>query len=471
MLTTTKPITLDTDGLTDACRPELVRFGRRDTGAVMNVPELEVAEDDGGLSYFGLTNVFTQPTTLIGFGTPNTYLVVPSECGTSTRKLAAFMFWRSESAVLPTKGRVQAGVLFELRDLSAEANKRLAESLEDAKGKRSASCAHLVALTLANAGFRFGNGRSLTRVYRPSKFASLLWRRGLLYVDKSGETHAVKLRIVHAGPVGFGSHFTNVWKKEVTSPARTVRKQYAKNLPHTPAPLFEPLDLPKLNTERWTGPVVDVGMARSGRFGANTAFLIGQKPVYVVKLPGLNDVAELNTPLKPFPVINDTVTRLKRYVLFSKPVIAMVNRLRVSNMDWYTGGFRADMVVDMLKPSSGPTYDEATLYNCVVTHEEIRVTGLHKDDQRSIDSKLVRITNWIAAKHVLLSNYDPDVVFACELWAYRNEKCQPVLCINCESGTYRPSLERAEAFAVYLRTVFGVQVIVHGFDNQEQEIS
>ena len=448
---------LDLEGLTHNCRPALVRFGQRNTGLVINVPGLRTVVDQGsGLTLFPLDDVFTEPPVLIGFGTPNTYLVVPDEQSPTTHKLSAFMFWRQASAVVPTKGRVQAGVLFELRGLPESLKAKLRATMHALSGRRSVSCAHLTGKVLASSGFTFGNGRSLTTFVRPSKFASLLWRHGLRYRDTTG-THEVRIRIIHASPVPFGDHFVRVWMREIDSPIRTVRKMFAKH-PSVKAPTFETQNLPRLDTKRWAGPSITIGMARSDRLGAHMAFVLGQKPSYIVRFPKPILMDELKEPLKPFPVVTDTVTRLKRDVLFSKPVIKLINHSRLADIDWYTGNIKVDMAIDMLMPSPGPEYEQAMLYNCVVTPTEIRLTGLHTKESRNMNSKFIRSVDWIAAKHVLLSDYDPKVIYACELWAYRDEAGRPVVCINNNSGTYKPSVLQMKAFAHYLRTTFGIQV-------------
>lgn len=455
---TTRHATLGLAGLTDRCRPALARFGRRGTGVIITTPGLTTAIDAGsGLPFFPLDEVFVDNPVLLGIGTPNSYLVVPSVDEDDTKKLAAFMFWRQKAAVVPTKGRVQAGVLFELTGLPESQVALLQMAVQAVSGKRGASCARQCAHALHLANFRLGGGRSLERIYRPSRLASLIWRFGLEYEDATG-VHPVALRVIHASPTGFGDHFVGVWKREANAACRAAEKQYRKRRPTTKPPIFEPAKLPALNPERWTGPVVEIGIARSNRLGANLTFLAGQKPVYVAKLPGLAAIPALRMPLKPFPVIKDKVTWLKRHVLFARPVITLINRSRVAAIDWYVDGLKADMAIDMLTPSPSADHDTATLYNCVVTCSEMRLTALHTNETRDQQSKLIHRLNWVAAKHVLLSDYDPNVVFACELWAYRDSNGQPVLCINNNSGTYKPSPERMEAFAGHLRQVFGVQV-------------
>ena len=457
MDTPTTALSLDLEGLTDKCRPAIVRFGRRRTGLVINVPSLLTAGDPAsGLTLFPLDDVFTESPVCIGFGTPNTYLVVPTPDAHSTKKLAGFMFWRQKSAVIPTKDRVQAGVLFELRDLPGHILDALRTQMDSFSGKRSASCAHLMGEVLAATGFTLGDGRSLRFIYRPSKFASLLWRYGLSYHDEDGE-HPVRLRVIHATPRPFGDHLVGLWMREFDSPIRAIRKMFTTHSAQR-APVFEEQNLPKLDATRWRGPEITVGMARSNRIGANVAFALGQKPSYVVRFPNDLDVPELGSPLKPFPVVNDMVTRIKRDILFSRPVISLINSIRLADMDWYEGALKSDMAIDMIMPSPGPDYSEAMLYNCVVTKSELRLTGLHTREARNQKSKFIRSIDWIAAKHVLVADYDPTVVYACEMWAYRDEHDMPVLCINNNSGTYKPTSEQMEAFASYLRRTFDVQV-------------
>ena len=449
--------------LTANAVPIPYRLGRRDTRLVMHMRGLTSERDQHGLPFIPLDEVFTTPTTFIGFGRPNTYLVTPATDGASSDKLAAFMFWRNKAVVVPTKGRVQAGALFELLDLAPEAIARLRVSMQRVVGKRGASCAHQVALALAGAGFRLGNGKSLTHIYRPSRFASLLWRYGLQYTDTSGRMHAVQLRIIHANPgVAFDRHFRYGWNREITSPARTVQKQYTKHTEHQPAPLFAPNPAAAINADRWNGPEVVVGMAKSSFVGAHVAFLMGQKPTYIVKLPGLSKVPGLTEPLKPSPV-KGWATRLKRWVLFSPVTVALINLFRVAGIDWYDEGITANMVLDMVEPSPGPEYDTAVLHNYVVTEDEIRVTSLHTSELEHQKSKLMRIIDWIAAKHVLLSRYSKHLRIAGELWAYLDDG-MVVLCINPNSGSYVPTLERLEAFAEHLCSTLGVRVRVFPYN-------
>ncbi|HSX01451.1 MAG TPA: hypothetical protein VLF67_04380, partial [Candidatus Saccharimonas sp.] len=342
---------------------------------------------------------------------------------------------------------VQAGILFELRNLPPKAVEALRHQMELKKGKRTASCAHAHAQVLAGAGFTCG-GTSLRRVYRPSKLAALIWQHGLEYGGQP-----VELRLVQTG-ASTPDHFLNVWRNEVTSPARAIAKQYARAGAAHAAPLFEPLATePAPPAQSGTGRPVRVGVSLPSKLGMYLGFLWGERPIFYAETPESPMAPELGTPLQSFPGKLDRVTKLKKHILFSRPVIWFINRHVVRSIAW-DEGVPAGSIAAMLRRSPGTDRQTAYVYNYALTGTDVRISRLANDNGR--DRKFI---NWILAKHVLLSNYSRDVRASGEMWCTLNEAGSPIVCLNLNSGTYKPSDERLEPTAQYLGALFGTPVV------------
>jgi hypothetical protein len=73
---------------------------------------------------------------------------------------------------------------------------------------------------------------------------------------------------------------------------------------------------------------------------------------------------------------------------------------------------------------------------------EIRLSPLKNVDPLSKDSSLRRVSNWILAKHVVATGYDARTVYAGEAWMDRTADGELVMCLNDNSGTYRPTVEQ-----------------------------
>jgi hypothetical protein len=419
---------------------------------VIDASEVPTAVDDGsGLTLFPIDAIFgDRRAVFIGFGRPNVFMTLPrsehDERGSGWDKFAAFMFYRQKSYVADTKGRVQAGILFELRGLPDDAVAALRYHMQLISGHRNPSCANATGRVLTAADFTCG-GHSLAHILRPSRLAARIWRHGLEY-----EGLPVDIRIVQAGD-SVSDHFRSIWDREATSPGRTVRKVYQRHAEHVPAPVFGEQPQLQLVSDRWDDTeLMPVGISRPSLLGAHLGFIFGERPVFeTMPLISIDEVA-LATPLKHFPGKLDRITKLKKYVLFSKPVIRLLRRHVVAAMEYHDAPRRA--VVDMLRLSPGIDHETAFIYNIVMTGRYVRITRLENRNGR--DHKFI---NWILAKHVFVSGYDPDVRFPAEVWCFM-EGDERVVALNRNSGTYKPDAERHYAAARYLSKVFDVEVRV-----------
>jgi hypothetical protein len=410
-------------------------------------------DESTGLYVCPLDQIFVRPESpIIVFGTPNVALVMPNDERTGWDRFAAFMFWRQKSFVARTKGRVQAGVLFELLDLPTTAIVALNDAIRTLVGTRKASCAHSVALALHGAGFTSG-GRTLKRIYRPTRLASILWRGGLEYQGKPVQVRPIQTR------QSVADHFVSVWRRELNSLVRLYQKYISRSAPHGAAPVFDPAaESVEVTNDLWAGdgPRISVGVSIPSNLGVNLGYVLGEQPEFVVRLPSPLEAPCLQEPLPPFPGELDFATKLKKRVLFSRPVVWFMRHHLVSRVEWIRE-VPLEAVPQMLRRSPGPDHATAFVYNLVITRTEVRLKRLRNDNGR--DQKFV---NWMLAKHVLLSGYSPDVVLPGEVWCYMDGD-DLVVCLSGNSGTYKPDEARVRAAVAPLSTMFGVRVVMVGF--------
>jgi hypothetical protein len=173
---------------------------------------------------------------------------------------------------------------------------------------------------LEAAGFRLGNGKRLTKYFRPSRLASRVWRHGL---QLDGE--AVDIRIVNTSGVAVQDHFVDVWGKEGKAPLRVIRKLYDEARRKIPRP---PIAMQEFGMQRtWTGPGVKVSINRPTWLGVLLSFRWGRHPEYRVQIPGFGGINGLkrlepfpDTPAQPF----SRMSKFKRDVLFRPAVVRLV---------------------------------------------------------------------------------------------------------------------------------------------------
>jgi hypothetical protein len=445
------------DDLPEGSRIALSTLGHRGSGTPIEVPVIGKHDERSGLLFCSVDSVFFNPdSVIIGVGIPNVFTLIPDGNG-KRDKYAAFMFYRQPSYVADDMKRMQVGVYFELRDLEPEAIDAIRREMEHQKGHRAASCANANARVLAAAGFTSG-GKSLQRVYRPSRLVALLWQNGLEYKGQK-----VSTRIINTGREA-GDHMLAVWGKEFTSLCRSIKKKFIRH-DHSSgtAPQFEKKELVGMSTERWKNSTefAPVGISRPSWFGVWMGFLLGQRSIYHTETGVPIKAPELQEPLTAFhgeavqPGTSDDfdrVTKLKMK-LFSQRSVKYIRRHLISSIDLYENTPRR-AIVEMLRRSEGPSHEEAFLYNIVVTGSGIHIARLENRNRR--DKKIV---NWIMAKHVLISGYDEDVRFAGEIWCCEMDG-EYVIYLNRNSGTYKPSKDRLIAMADYLRDVFDAKVVI-----------
>ena len=124
-------------------------------------------------------------------------------------------------------------------------------------------------------------------------------------------------------------------------------------------------------------------------------------------------------------------------MLFSKFVIKLIHKVLAPA--YANLGLKSERdVYDMLRTDSAK---KSNKYNLVITVKKIIVARTTVG---------VKIIDWVLSKHVLASGYDPDVLFAGEVW----KDTDGVIHINGNSGTYQPSDEEVLAVGRYMQAAF-----------------
>ncbi len=440
-------------GLTDGAKLRTETLFSSSPQLVVDASHVAVIQHEG-LSVIPVAEVFSNPdATFLGFGNPNVFISLPrqpgAERGPGWDRFAAFMYWRQAAYVADTKGRVQGGVFMELRDLPPAAVEQLRQAMTGLVGRRTISCASATGRVLSTAGFTCG-GRSLAFTVRPMTLAKAIWDGGLEFNGKP-----VELRVIRTNTGTVSDHFIGVLRKEGTSLFRMIKKLIKSSTDKTQAPVIEPRLLAAATARHLSEVgVLELRVGRPTKLAAALRQQWGDHPIFEAKLdPAIANIsaaefADLRTALKAYPGKLDAVSKLKRYVLFSKPVIKTVRYQMAAKMD-SLGRLPGPTLVDMFQV--GPVEDPF-LYNVVITATSARMTRLENRTEKDVDK-----ANWVLAKHVLLSGYDPDVRYAGEIWV-EDTPSGRVLRLNDNSGTYKPSPQRAATAARFLHRLTGVPV-------------
>ena len=420
-----------------------------------------------GLQLVPLKEVFSRPTsTFIGFGSPNTYLVVPRKAGDPKGRgwntLTAFMFWRKASYVADTKGRVQGGLFVEMRGLPGDARDALRKAMERESGTCRASCANTTARVLASAGFELRNGADLSKILLPSTLARDVWEHGLRFKGKD-----VNLRFVATYPGTTQEHFATVIKKQATAPFRAVKKIFDKSKKR--APLIRPrLLAPVVVRVSKAAPKVNLRMGRPSKLAAALRQVWGEHPLYEArpdKATADMDSAEfsgLHTPLKAFAGKPNLYEKFKLRVVggggWLRKQLARPLRERGKVVDSESLGDTAGEVAvgTMRVGEKGKPFR----YNLVMTGDGVRWIRLKNGSAK--DSKAA---DWVLTKHLILAGASKDIRFAGEIWVEDTPKGR-VVHINNDSGTFQPDRARTVAAARYLQKALGVKVVAHDRDGR-----
>lgn len=428
------------------CRPEFRMWGGV-LGDVVDATNIRTRTTTDNLTIFRLSDVFTgQNEVLIGFGRPNTYLVVPDgndEAG--YEKFAGKSLKLAPSKVEETRGWVQAGIQMRILGLPEHAAAALRASMRVFHGAKYWTCVNACMKVLEHAGFTSPAGK-LSNFYMPHALLPALIDHGLYFQGQE-----VKLQFIRTSDLELHGYSKEIIKAELT----TLCRHAEKKMPALAAARSKLTGVKKVS--RVITPVApalpdsveyasdfEVRVSRASITGAVLRMVWGAAHGLFTASQNRVQVTDyLIQPMKPFPVVKDVATRVKKWLLFTPLTIWLIRLILVPR--WKSVGMRSECdIYNMLRTHSDKKNHK---YNLVVTSRQIIIARI------SIGTKLL---DWILSKHVLMSGYDKFVLFAGEIWKDEHG----VIHVNRNSGTYKPTEEQLDAIVAFLQAIFPHLTIV-----------
>lgn len=432
------------------------RFEHRPEFALKGVLLPEVYDASGipqrpsaDLLVFNIKDLFAADDEIfLGFGKPNTYLVVPDGVG-GYQKFHGKSLRRAPSVIEDTKGRVQSGLIIRLKNLPPKAASALRLAMQKYHGRKFWTCVNACMHVMQEAGFST-HGKALNKRYYPYSLFHHLANVGLTYDGKP-----VEMQLIRTVPTFLQRFGFNIVKAEATTicrhATRSMSERKKKGLKrHLPAMLqrAEPVVAPELPDCCFESDI-SVRVSKASRFGSFMRLLWGPHALFEGKQTRVKIGDYLPDVLEAFPKRKgqkqSLATKAKKYVLFSRPVIWLIRRLLVR--DYLYIGLKSERdIYNMMRTDSE---GEPNKYNLVLAGQKIIIFRI---------SVGLKIADWILSKHVLGSGYAPDVGFAGEIW----KDPDGVFHITGNSGTYQPSPEQVAAACAYMQAVFPNLKVVAG---------
>ncbi|MBY0359122.1 MAG: hypothetical protein K2W82_14055 [Candidatus Obscuribacterales bacterium] len=422
------------------------------------------------LKVFRIPDVFTgRDEIFVGFGTPNAYLVVPNGEG-GYQKFAGKSLRRAPSVIEETRDFVQSGILVRFKNLPPHAAEKIREAMKIHHGNKYWTCVNAVLSVMKDAGFTFANStKSLDSVYLPYTMMKVLLYGGLLFEGKP-----VEFEVLRTSPVRTENYTWGIIKAELFTFCRhgdrAVQEKAKKSkfwsvlgaVLNAPGRLYGAVksSLSPAREERRNAPVapalpeeldycadINVRVSAASFTGMFLRLFWGPHTLFEAQVEGIKATDYFSKTLQPFPQANPSVaTRLKKWILFSRPVIWLIRRVLAPRYD--NLGTRSERdIYDMMRTHSE---ENPNKYNMVIA-------GLYKNGQ-CVGTRIIlarttvglKLVDWIMSKHVLMSGYDYYVFFAGEAW----KMVSSTVYLNRNSGTYRPEEADADAAAALVQAIF-----------------
>ncbi len=421
------------------------------------------AKSDPSLQVFHLSDIFAEGVPFLGFGMPNVYLGIPKSADVEPEyvKFAAKSLKRGDSVVQDTRNVAQSGILLVFKELPEQAREELFAAAKLHEGTRQWTCVNANCRVMSEAGFTSG-GESLEQYYFPVRLLKDLLQHGLEWRGQKIEFDVirtkpdfledVRLKIDNAVWSTLCRHAERACAPRMEKMASQPFLLRIKNGVSNVFGVFYPAQLrfPK-ESEQLESKVVrltvedesklsriDLAVSEPSRFGTLLRLLWGPHSLFEAKLPaGIID-KYLPNKLKAFPQEKpDTITKIKKNFLFSKPVVKLIRSQLSASYSRFNSMSEKDLF-DMLRTH---TDEFPNKYNIVATGDRLILMKI------GIQMKQV---DWLLSKHVLMSDYSKDVRFAGEIL----KEADGTLSISNNSGTYQPSFNQLDSFLGLLKELF-----------------
>ncbi len=418
------------------------------------------ARSDAALKTVMASHLFQPGMMAVNFGQPNvaTFLTEEGERGgVQTVKVDAKSLRRKEMSFHPTNGKIQSGIYVVPTNLPKGAVERYREAAEKLQGRRDITCVNTNCRVLKEAGFSI-EGVPMDQIVFPTTFMEHLLFRNCFYTDENGVKHKVHFDLVNTSEhplekymelvdtAVVGTRFRHRRRNADTEENRRARAEAAKAL------IAE--ESIRLAEEKRDDQVMvsdegkrTISVSVPSCLGKMVASLWGRHTIYDVDLSDKRgDIeeafsGEFSEKLIPFPQANPSkVTRLKRDVLFSGPMIRFLRRHMTGREDRLQ--VHTKDLFKHLKATKGARLNYALL------DDKIVLAKVHVNE--GIDERVRKTADWALSKHAILAGRK-NVHCSGEMWYDSEKKC---FVVNNDSGTYKPSFGRAQVVAELANNIF-----------------
>lgn len=433
------------------------------------------ATNDPSLKTIMASHVFKPGMMAINFGSPNVAAFITKEAedgSVETIKVDAKSLKREPMGFHPTHGKIQSGVFLVPTNLPVEALERFQQAAKKLQGSRDITCVNTNCRVLQEAGFSI-EGVAMDGIIFPQTLAEHLLFRNVFYTDSNGVKHKVHFDILNTTQNTLEKHFEDVDTAVVGTRLRhrerradTEENQRIRGAAAKAIIAEEEL---RLATEEPVQPVNDEGLERRkvtvsvpSCLGNTVASIWGRHTIYEVDLSNeqremadaFNKLAAENgetaVKLRPFPQEKPGfVTRLKRDIFFSGPMIRFLRRHMMGRVDEIN--LHAQDLFRHLRSTKGAHLNYVFLNDRVVLGK-VRPNA---DSQE----KIKKTADWALSKHALLAGRQ-EVYCAGEIWYDEQQDC---FMMNDDSGTYLPTPRQVEVAARLANKFFSPQRISNAF--------
>lgn len=431
------------------------------------------AQADPTLKIFNVSDVFENgDAAFMGFGKPNVYLAasIPSATtpgASQAVKFAAKSLKRGDSEIVRTGGKVQSGILVVFKGLSDAQKIRLFESAQKHEGSRRWTCVNANCRVLQDAGFTM-NDEPLDKYYFPTPLLRDILTKGLKLDGEKVEYDVVRTTPQYLENVGSSIDSSvaatpvrhavrafapimkklnsNVYVVRIRNRVSDVIGLFASDLPEK---VEEKKILEKTQVRLTPAPdlkTYSAEVSEPSKFGTLLRLIWGPHALFQVAVPKAEVGRFLPETLNAFPHKKPSfVTKVKKNVLFSKPVVTLVRSQLAARSRAFESLSEKDLF-DMLRTDSEGIENR---YNIVILGDSIILMKV---------GIKIKFVDWILSKHVLVSGYSTDVRYAGEIWKSEDG----VIHLNGNSGTYMPTPEQVgQAYELLVRLFPNIRIEAH----------
>lgn len=423
------------------------------------------AVNDPNLHTIMASHLFKPGVMAINFGCPNvaTFVTEEGENGSvQTIKVDAKSLKREPMHFHPTNGKMQSGVFLVPTNLPAEALNRFKAAAHALEGRADITCVNTNCRVLKEAGFSI-EGVAMDGVILPNTLMEHLLFRHVFYTDSNG----VKSR-VHFDVINTTAHTLETFFENVDTAVVGTRLRHRRRNADTPEQsqargvaakaliaeearrLAEAGPVPEIDVEYLKRRKVNISVPSF--FGDLAARVWGRHTIYELDLSdkwesiktAFERLAEQKgepVELRAFPHAQPSrLTRLKRDIFFSGPVVRFLRRHMMGRVD--TIDLHAQDIFNHLKSTQGQRLNYAVVNGKMVVSKVQANAGN--------DNRVRQAADWALSKHAILANRE-GVYCSGEMWY---DEAHNRFMMNSDSGTYIPSSGRVELVAQLANEVF-----------------